>query len=55
MKDNSNQIISVTFLLERIIKPTGEVIMIVRGGSPQMPQTLFVGSPEEYCDFIRNM
>lgn len=54
-KENSNQIISVSFFVERIIKPSGDVIIIVRGGNPQMPQTLFVGSSDEYCDFIHNM
>ena len=52
---NENQIMSVSFFVERIIKPSGDVIIIVRGGSPQMPQTLFVGSPDEYCEFIHNM
>ena len=53
--DNSrNSIERVSFLVERIIKPSGEVIIIVSGGSPQMPQTLFVGTPEEYCVFIHN-
>lgn len=54
-EESKNQIICVSFFTERIIKPSGEVIMIVRGGSPQMPQTLFVGSPDEYCEFIHNM
>ncbi len=54
-KEIENSIVCVSFFTERIIKPTGEVIMIVRGGSPQMPQTLFVGSPDEYCEFIHNM
>ena len=34
---NENQIISVSFFVERIIKPSGDIIIIVRGGSPQMP------------------
>lgn len=52
---NPNQIISQSFFVERIIKPSGDVIIIVRGGNPQMPQTLFVGSPDEYCEFVHNM
>lgn len=55
MKIDNNQIQRVSFLVERIIKPSGEIIIIVSGGSPQMPQTLFVGTPDEYCDFIHNM
>ena len=54
-KVNENQIQRVSFLVERIIKPSGEVIIIVSGGSPQMPQTLFVGTPDEYCEFVHNM
>lgn len=54
-KIENNQIQRVSFLVERIIKPSGEIIIIVSGGSPQMPQTLFVGTPDEYCDFIHNM
>ena len=50
-----NQIISHSFFVERIIKPSCDVIIIVRGGNPQMPQTLFVGSPDEYCEFVHNM
>lgn len=49
------QFVSVTFFVEKIVKPSGDVLILVRGGSPQMPQTLFVGSPDEYCDFIHNM
>ena len=52
---NENQIQRGSFLVERIIKPSGEVIIIVSGGSPQMPQTLFVGTPDEYCEFVHNM
>ena len=54
-KINENLIQRVSFLVERIIKPSGEIIIIVSGGSPQMPQTLFVGSPDEYCEFVHNM
>lgn len=52
---NDKQIMSSTTLVEMIIKPSNEVLYIVRGGSPQMPQTLFVGSPEEYCEYIRSL
>lgn len=52
---NEEKIISSTMLVEVIIKPSTEVLYIVRGGSPQMPQTLFVGSPEEYCEYIRSL
>lgn len=54
-KINDKQIMSSTSLVEVIIKPSKEVLYIVRGGSPQMPQTLFVGSPEEYCEYIRSL
>lgn len=54
-KLNENQIITSTTLVEVIIKPSKEVLYIVRGGNPQMPQTLFVGSPEEYCEYIRSL
>ena len=54
-KINEKQIMSSTTLVEVIIKPSNEVLYIVRGGSPQMPQTLFVGSPEEYCEYIRSL
>lgn len=54
-KINKNQIQRVSFLVERIVKPSGEIIIIVSGGTPQMPQTLFVGSPDEYCEFVHNM
>lgn len=54
-KENVNQLVSQSFFVERIIKPSGEVLIIVRGGSPQMPQTLFVGNTDEYCEFIHNM
>ena len=54
-KIKENQIISSTTLVEVIIKPSKEVLYIVRGGSPQMLQTLFVGSPEEYCEYIRSL
>ena len=54
-KINDKQIMSSTTLVEMIIKPSKEVLFIVRGGSPQMPQTLFVGSPDEYCEYIRSL
>lgn len=54
-KISDKQIMSSTTLVEMIIKPSNEVLYIVRGGSPQMPQTLFVGSPEEYCEYIRSL
>lgn len=54
-EESVNQIISNLFFVERIIKPSGDVILIVRCGNPQMPQTVFVGSPDEYCEFIHNM
>lgn len=54
-KVENNQIQRVSFFVERITKPSGEIIIIVSGGSPQMPQTLFVGTLNEYCDFIHNM
>ena len=50
-----NQIISQTFFVERIIKTSGDVIIIFRGGNPQIPQTLFVGSSDDYCEFVHNM
>lgn len=52
---NENQISTSTTLVEVIIDPSKEVLYIVRGGTPQMPQTLFVGSPEEYCEYIRSL
>lgn len=54
-KIDEKQIITSTTLVEAIIKSSKEVLYIVRGGSPQMPQTLFVGSPEEYCEYIRSL
>lgn len=54
-KIKQNEVVSLTFLMEKIIKADGSSIFIVRGGSPQNPQTLFVGSCDEYCDWIHNM
>lgn len=54
-KTKKNEIISLSFLTEKIVKSDGSIIFIVRGGSPQMPQTLFFGYPDEYCDWIHNM
>ena len=57
MKDCSEikEFVSSTFFVEKIVKPSGDFVILVRGGSPQQPQILFVGSPDEYCEFIHNM
>lgn len=54
-KAKKNEIVSLSFLTEKIVKADGSTIFIVRGGHPQNPQTLFVGSCDEYCEWIHNM
>lgn len=53
-ENNENVIQSYTMLVETIVKPTGDELIVCRGGSPQNPLTLFVGSPKEFADFICN-
>ena len=52
---SEKQIVSFAYFVEVIYKPNKESLFIVRGGNPQMPQTLFVGNEKEYCEYIRSL